>query len=118
MGLDDQHGVWRTAEPRPPPGRSGDRAPGQYPVSGRSGLAGSVGSVPGVSQCRATPREFAPAVVGPRSHQRSWLSQGVAAVYTGDGSGIDRPCMVAARGVVLPGAAVAPGTDGLKQDAG
>src|SRR4029453_4005677 len=89
MWLDDQYGVCRTAEPRHPPVRRGDRAPGQYPVSGRSGLAGSVGSVPGVSQFRATPREFAPAVVGPRSHQGSWLSQGVAAGYTGDGGGID-----------------------------
>ena len=38
----------------------------------------------------------------------------VAAVYPGDGSGIDRPCMVAQRGVALPSTAVGPGTDGLK----
>ena len=42
-----------------------------------------------------------------RSHQRPWLSQGVAAVYTGDGGGIDRSRVVAQRGAALPGAAVA-----------
>ena len=43
----------------------------------------------------------------PRTHQRPWLSEGVAAVYTGDGGGIDRARVVAHRGPVLPGAAVA-----------
>ena len=54
----------------------------------------------------------------PMSHQRPWLGQDVAAVHTGDGGGLDRPCVVAQRGAVLPGAAVAPGTEGLKQEAG
>ena len=57
-------------------------------------------------------------LAGSRSHQRPWLGQGVAAVYTGDGGGIDRSCLVAQRGAALPGAAVAPAADGLKQDAG
>ena len=39
-------------------------------------------------------------------------------VHPGHGGGIDRPCLVAQRGVVLPRAAVAPGTDGLTQDTG
>ena len=55
-------------------------------------------------------------LLGTRSHQRQWLGQGVAAVYTGDGGRIDGSCLVAQRGVVLPGAAVAPAADGLKQD--
>ncbi|ETW98857.1 hypothetical protein [Candidatus Entotheonella palauensis] len=35
----------------------------------------------------------------------------------GDGGGIDGPCVVAARGVALSRAAVAPATDGLKHGA-
>jgi hypothetical protein len=31
----------------------------------------------------------------------------MATVYAGDGGGIERPCVVAQRGVALPGAAVA-----------
>ena len=41
-----------------------------------------------------------------------------AAADTGDGSGVDRPYLVAQRGLVLPGAAVASATDDLKQDIG
>ena len=90
----------------------------QHPVPGRSGLAGSVGAVPGLSQFRVAPRQLAPATCRYRSHQRSWLGQGVAAVYTGDGGGIDRSRVVAQRSVVLSRAAVAPGADGLKHGAG
>ena len=43
----------------------------------------------------------------PEAHQRPWLGQGVAAVYTGDGGGIDRSRLVAQRGAAVPGAAVA-----------
>src|SRR5207237_4782826 len=97
-----------------PPGRRGDRTPGQYLVSGRSGLAGAVGPVPGVPQfCRA-PREFAPAVASPRSHQRSWRSQGGAAVYTGDGGGLDRPRVDVESSLDVSGTAVAPAPDGLR----
>ena len=42
----------------------------------------------------------------------------MATVHPGNGGGIERPCLVAQRGVVLPRATVAPGIDGLKQDAG
>jgi len=52
------------------------------------------------------------------THQRPWLSEGVAAVHPGDGGGLDGPRVVAQRSAVLPGAAVAPAADGLKQDAG
>ena len=47
-----------------------------------------------------------------------WLGEVVAAVHPGDGGGLDGPRVVAQRSAVLPGAAVAPGADGLKQDAG
>src|SRR5215813_13910126 len=49
-------------------------------------------------------------------NQRQWLGAVVAAVHPSDGGGIDGPCVVAERGVVLPGTAVASGTDGLTQD--
>jgi hypothetical protein len=52
------------------------------------------------------------------SHPGGRLGQSVAAVYTGDGSGINRPCVVAARGVTLSGAAVAPVTDRVKNGVG
>ena len=54
----------------------------------------------------------------PEAYQRQWLGQVVAAVHPGDGGRIDGSCVVAQRGLVLPGAAVAPGADGLKQDTG
>ena len=79
------------------------------------GISGTVASL---SQFRGTPCESAAAIADTGSHQRPGLSEGVATMYTSDGSGIDRSCMVAQRGGVLPGAAVAPGTDGLKQVAG
>ena len=44
-----------------------------------------------------------------------WL---VEAADTGDGGGINRPCLVAARGVAVSGAAVATATDGLSHRAG
>src|SRR5439155_10758214 len=109
MWLDHKYHVCRAAQPRHPPVRSGDRAPGQYPVSGRRGLAGSVGPVPDVPQFCLAPRQFAPAVAGPRCHERSWLSEGVAALYTGDGGRIDRPRLVAERGTALSRATVAAG---------
>ena len=65
----------------------------------------------------AAPRQSAPAVAGPRSHQRPWLRQGVAAVYAGDGSRIDGSRLVIERSVALPGAAVAPGADSLRDGA-
>ena len=64
------------------------------------------------------PRQSAPAAADPEGHQWPWLGEGVAAVHPGDGGGLDRPCVVAQRGAVLPGTAVAPAADGLKQDAG
>ena len=46
------------------------------------------------------------------------IRQGVAAVHAGDGGGVDRSCLDAARGVALSGAAVAPAADGLNNGAG
>src|SRR3989442_1528676 len=107
MWLDHQYRLCGAAQSRHPSARGGNRTPGQYALPGRSGLAGSVGTVPGGSQLRVAPRQSAPAVAGPRRHQWPWLSEGVAAVYPGDGSGIDRSRVVAQRGPVLPGTTVA-----------
>ena len=89
--------------------------PGQHAVPGRSGLAGSVGAVPGLSQLCVAPRQSAPAAADSRSHQRPWLGEGVAAVHTGDGGGIDRSRVVAQRGAALPGAAVAATASAVAQ---
>src|ERR1700730_7630772 len=59
------------------------------------------------SPLRVAPCQRTPTPADTSSHQRPWLSEGVAAVYTGDGSGIDRSRVVAQRGPVLPGPAVA-----------
>jgi hypothetical protein len=77
-----------------------------------------VSPVARLAQFRGAPRQSAPAVAGPRSHQRPWRSEGVAAVYTGDGGGMDRPCLVAHSSAVLPGTTMTPGADGLRHDAG
>jgi hypothetical protein len=50
----------------------------------------------------------------PEPHQRQGLSQGVAAVHTRDGSGIDRPRVVASRHPLLSGATVAPTARALR----
>ncbi len=110
-------GVCRKAQPRHPPAGGGNWTPGQYALPERSGLAGSVGAVPGVSQFRCAPRQSAPAVAGARSQQRSWLGQAMAAVYPGDGSRIDRPRLVAQRGTALSGATVAPAAGSLSTGA-
>jgi hypothetical protein len=55
---------------------------------------------------------------GARRHQRSWRSQGVATVHPGEGGGSGRSRVDAHRGVVVPRAAVTPGTDGLKPGIG
>jgi hypothetical protein len=96
MGLDDQYGVCRKAQPRYSPVRGGDRTPGQHALPGRSGRARSVDAVSRPSQLRLASREPSPTVAGSRSHQWSWLSQAVAAAYTGDGGWPDRPCVDAA----------------------
>jgi hypothetical protein len=41
-----------------------------------------------------------------------------AAVHTGHGGGLDRSRVVAQRGTMLPGTAVAPNADSLKQEVG
>src|SRR5262249_5794915 len=104
--------------PRYPSAGSGRRTPGQHAVSGRRELAGSAGAVPGLPQLRLAPRESAPAVAGPRSHQWRWLSKGVESVYTGDGSGITPARVVTQRGPVLSGTPVVPAADSLKHGAG
>ena len=43
---------------------------------------------------------------------------GVAAVYTGDGGGLDGSRLVAQKGAALSRATVAPAADGLRNDAG
>src|SRR6266699_2313086 len=43
---------------------------------------------------------FTPGVTNSRTHAWYRLSQGMAAVYPGNGGGINRPCLVAHRGVV------------------
>ena len=64
------------------------------------------------------PHTSAPSTGRADSHQRYGLGQGVAAVYAGDGGGIDRSCVDVARGVALSGATVAPAADGLRHGAG
>jgi hypothetical protein len=86
--------------------------------AGRSGLARAVDTVSRLSQLRLAPREPSPTIVSSRSHERSWLSQAVAAVYPGDGGWPDRPCVDAERSPPVSGAAVATATDSLKQEAG
>ena len=53
-------------------------------------------------------------LASPRSHQRSWLSQAVAAVDTGNGGGLDRPRVDVERSLDVSGTTVAPATDGLR----
>jgi len=113
MWLDHQYRFCGAPQPRHPAARGGDRAPGEHPLSGRSGFAGSVSPVSRLSQFRIAPRQSAPAVAGPRSHQRPWRSEGMAAVYPGDGRGSDRSRVVAQRGLVLSGTAVAATTSAV-----
>src|SRR5262249_2936213 len=96
----------------------GNRTPGQHPVSGRSGLAGSVGPVPGLSQLCVASCESAPATTPADADQRDGLGQAMAAMDTRDGRRVDGPRVVAERSPAVSGAAVAPATDRLKQDAG
>jgi hypothetical protein len=79
-GWTNQYRVCGAPQPRHPAARGGDQAPGEHPLPGRSGFAGSVSPVSCLSQFRVAPRQSAPAVAGPRSHQRPWCSEGVAAV--------------------------------------
>jgi hypothetical protein len=51
-------------------------------------------------------------------YQWHGLGQGVAAVYTGDGGGLDGSRLVAQRGAAVSRAPVAPAADGLRNDAG
>ena len=50
-------------------------------------------------------------------HPWHGLRQGVAAVYTSDGGGLDRSRVVAQRGTALPGATVATAPDSLSNGA-
>jgi len=83
-------------------------------MQGRRRLTPTAGVVPCLLQFRAAPRESAPAVGRADTHQRGGFGAIVAALYPGDGGGADQPCLVAARGVTLSGAAVAPAAGGLR----
>src|SRR5205823_12835848 len=84
------------------------------PVTGVLGL----GPVPGVSQFRLAPCQFAPGPGRVSPDEREWLSQGVAAVHTGNGGGTHGSRLVTARGVALSGSTVAPASDDLKHGVG
>ena len=88
------------------------------PCKSEDGLRSATGAVPGVSQFCLAPCQFAPGTGRTDSHQRDWLSQGVAAVYASDGGGTHRSCLEPARSVDVPRAAVAPAADGLSNGAG
>src|SRR2546428_11651788 len=77
LWLDHQHRFCRTAQPRHPSAGRGNRTPGQHAVPRRSGLAGPVNLVSGLSQFRLTPRQLAPGAGRAHPHQREWLGQGV-----------------------------------------
>jgi hypothetical protein len=89
LWLEDQYLLCGATEPGYSSARSGGRASGQHAVPGRGRHTSSVGGVPRLPQCRVAPRQLAPAVTDSRGHQRHRCLQGVAAVYTGDGGGID-----------------------------
>ena len=72
--------------------------------------------VPDVPQLCGASHQLASTPARCRIYPRQ-LGQGVAAVYPGDDSGVDGSRVVAARGAVLPGTAVASAVDGLKQHA-
>jgi hypothetical protein len=95
-----------------------DGPSGQHLVPGRKQFAGSTGAVPSLPQFRLAPCELAPGVADSRSHQRQWLHQAVAAVYTGDGSRIDGSRMVAERSAALSRATVASAVAGLEDSTG
>src|SRR5207237_7900570 len=63
------------------------------------------------------PRQLASAPARCRSPPRQ-LGEGVAAVHTGDGGGIDRSRVVAHRGIALSGATVATAVDSLRSEIG
>ena len=54
------------------------------------------------------------ATVSARAHTWQERGEGVAAMYTSHGRGIDRSCLEPQRGAVLPGAAVASAANSLK----
>ena len=82
---------------------------------GEDGLAGSVGACSRSITISVLPHaSLRQPLPEPEATNGTWLGQGVAAVYTGDGGGIDRSRVVAQRGAAVPGAAVAPAADGLK----
>src|SRR5262245_8546510 len=118
MGLDHQHRVCREAQPRHPPAGGGNWTPGQYAMPGRSGLEGAVGLVPSVSQLCLTLCEPVPSAGGGNPYEWNGIGQGVATVYASDGSRIDGPCVVAHRGAVLPGTAVASAADSMNNGVG
>src|SRR5262249_660170 len=61
--------IERPAQPRYPSACGGHRTPGEHPLPGRSGLAGSVGAVSGLSQLRLAPRQSAPGAYQTDSHK-------------------------------------------------
>ena len=118
LRLDHPDRVCRAPQSRHPPAGGGHRTPGQYAVPGRNGLAGSAGPVSGLSQLRVASRQSAPAGAAPRSYQRLWLGEKVAAVHTSDGGRVDGSHVVAQRSAPLPGAAVAASSSAITRSPG
>src|SRR5262249_39245185 len=113
-GLPDQYRVCRKVEPGHPSARGSGRTSGEYAVPRRRRLAASTGAVPHLLQFHIAPCELTPALAAVGAHHRYRLGQDVAAVYAGDGSGIDCPRLDTERSVAVSGPAVAPAADGLR----
>src|SRR5262249_25883253 len=102
--LEAQYVLCGAPQPRHPPARGGGRAAGHHAVSGQRRHATAAGVVPCLPQLRAATHELAPTVAGSCSDQWHGLGQGVAAVYTRDGRGIDRARVELERGADVSGA--------------
>jgi len=108
----------RALQPQSASTRRSDWTAYQPAVQGWGGLAATVGTVPCLLQFRIASRQFAAAPGCACGNHGAWLGQAVAAVYARDGGRLDGPCLVAARGLALSGAAVATTAAGLRHGAG
>src|SRR5881628_1058733 len=118
MWVEDQHSVYRTPQPRPPPACGGHRASGRHALQGRRRVATSAVLIPDVSQLLSAPYQLTPAPPPVPAHQRDGLRETMAPLYASDGSRVDRACLDPARGLAVSGAAVATASGGVSTQRG
>src|SRR5436309_13549453 len=107
MWVEDQHSVYRTPQPRPPPACGSHRSSGRHALQGRRRVATPAVLIPDVSQLLSTPYQLTPAPPPAPAHQRDGFREALAPLYASDGGGAHGSGLDITRGAMVSRATMA-----------